>query len=189
VAVRTGPAWAEHLLSELHASDLRAEQLARPLSREQLNWRPAPEAWSIGQCLGHLLVANRVYLPPIAVALDGRRPSPVEELALGWFSRWFIRNYIAASTDATRARAPRKIRPAMEFDTAVLDEFLHSNVSARELVVRASAYDVNRIRFRNPFIPVLRFTVGTGLEIISKHEGRHLLQGERVRDAAGFPPR
>ena len=37
------------------------------------------------------------------------------------------------------------------------------------------------IRFRNPFIPLLRFTVGTGLEIVAKHESRHLLQAEGVR--------
>jgi hypothetical protein len=52
-----------------------------------------------------------------------------------------------------------------------------------------SPYDVNRIRFRNPFIPVLRFTVGTGLEILSNHQRRHLLQAERVRESLEFPGR
>ena len=50
----------------------------------------------------------------------------------------------------------------------------------RELVARASAYDVNRIRFKNPFTPLLRFTVGTGLEIVTQHQSRHLLQAEVV---------
>jgi hypothetical protein len=44
-----------------------------------------------------------------------------------------------------------------------------------------------KYNFRNPFVPVIRFTVGTGLEILSKHERRHLLQAERVRESAGFP--
>jgi hypothetical protein len=42
---------------------------------------------------------------------------------------------------------------------------------------------VNRVRFRNPFIAVIRFTIGTGLEIIARHEDRHLLQAERIRDS------
>ena len=50
----------------------------------------------------------------------------------------------------------------------------------RELVARAAGHDVNRLRFRNPFIPLIRFTVGSGFEITSKHEDRHLLQAERV---------
>ena len=52
---------------------------------------------------------------------------------------------------------------------------------------RARGYDVNRIRFQNPFIPLIYFTVGTGLEIVSKHEHRHLLQAERIRTSPAFP--
>jgi len=77
--------------------------------------------------------------------------------------------------------------PRTQVDAGILDAFLRSNQAARELVRRASRYDVNGIRFRNPFLPLLRFTVGTGLEITAKHEGRHLLQAEGVRNAAGFP--
>jgi hypothetical protein len=55
------------------------------------------------------------------------------------------------------------------------------------LVRRASAYDVNCLRFRNPFIPLLRFTVGTGLEIISRHQQRHLLQAERTKQESALP--
>ena len=180
------PVWSQRLISELEILDRRAERLARTLNREQLNWSPAPGAWSIGQCLQHLLIGNEIYLPAIATSLHGQQESPVQEVTLGRFSRWFIRNYIAPSS-TTRARAPRKIRPAAEVETSVLDAFLRSNHMARDLIRQASAYDVNGIRFRNPFIPVLRFTVATGLEIVSKHESRHLLQAERVRQSPAFP--
>jgi hypothetical protein len=48
-------------------------------------------------------------------------------------------------------------------------------------VERAADCDVNRIRFRNPFVPLIRFTLGTGLEILVRHERRHLEQAERQR--------
>ena len=51
----------------------------------------------------------------------------------------------------------------------------------------AASRIVNRIRFKNPFIPMLRFTMGTGFEIVSKHQSRHLLQAERVRESVNFP--
>ena len=182
----TIPAWSQRLISELENADGRAERLARPLTSQQLNWRPAPDAWSIGQCLQHLLISNQIYLPAIAASLEGRQQLPVPEVVLGRFSRWFIKNYIGPSNGA-RAQAPRKIRPAVEVESSVLDTFLRSNDASRNLIAKASAYDVNRIRFRNPFIPLLRFTVGTGLEIVSQHESRHLLQAERVRQAGSFP--
>jgi hypothetical protein len=69
----------------------------------------------------------------------------------------------------------------------ILESFLRSAEAARALVRQASNYDVNRIRYKNPFIPLLRFTVGAGLEIIAKHADRHLLQAETVRKSEGFP--
>jgi hypothetical protein len=85
------------------------------------------------------------------------------------------------------AAAPGKIKPRAAIDAQVLDRFLRSNARTREIIRRAADYDVNRLRFRNPFAPVIRFTVGTGLEILSQHEQRHLLQAEKVRESPGFP--
>lgn len=183
------PAWCRRLLSELEASDARAIAIARPLTPEQLNWKPAPEQWSVGQCLEHLAMANEVYLSPIAAALAGSQPGGgAGEITPGWFGRWFIRTYIAPSPHTRRARAPRKIAPVLSrVEPSMLDRFLHSNREMRDLVTRAAAHDVNRVRFTNPFIPLIHFTVGTGFELTSRHEDRHLLQAERVKQAPGFP--
>jgi hypothetical protein len=111
----------------------------------------------------------------------------VEEIALTRFGRWFIRRYIEPSADTTRARAPRKIAPGAMVDAAILERFFASNDAARLLIARAGHHDVNRIRFVNPFVPLLRFTVGTGLEILTRHQRRHLLQAERVKELRDFP--
>jgi hypothetical protein len=175
--------WSARLLSELDAADARAIAVARGLTAEQINWRAQPGEWSIGQCLEHLAVANELYLPPIQKAIEGQPSAPVDEITPGWFARWFIRNYIAPSAQTRRAKAPSKIVPSATVSPAVLDRFLATNRQVREVVHRARDLDVNRARFANPFVPVIRFTVGTGLEITAKHEARHLLQAERIRSA------
>jgi hypothetical protein len=181
------PKWSRRLISELEAADRRTEAVSKGLSVEQMNWQPRPGAWSIAQCIDHLNLANEAYLPAISAALDGHAPVKVEEIRLGWPSRWFIRNFIAPNPDGTRARAPKKIAPARDIGTGVVEALLRSNHAVEQMVRRASILDVNGIRFKNPFVPFLRFTVGTGLEIVVKHESRHLLQAERVRQAEGFP--
>ncbi|HEV3038491.1 MAG TPA: hypothetical protein VHA33_12010 [Candidatus Angelobacter sp.] len=105
----------------------------------------------------------------------------VQDITLGWFARWFITSYIEPSPKTKRARAPRKIVPGVQVEPSILERFLRSNQAVRELIRQAGNYDVNRIRFKNPLLSVLRFTVGTGLEIVSRHEQRHLLQAERAR--------
>jgi hypothetical protein len=182
-SVNHSPAWIDRLLSEFDSSDRVAGELVAGLSSEQLNWRPDPSAWSVGQCLDHLCVTNDVYLPVISSALSGQPESPVPEIRLGWFGRWFIGKYIEPSPQTSAARAPKKIVPAQRVELSVLDRFLAGNQAVRELVRRAGGHDVNRIRFQNPFIPIIRFTVGTGLEIVSRHQRRHLIQAGRVKQA------
>ncbi len=183
-------AWCVRLIAELEVNDGRAARLVQGLTIDQLNWKPSPDSWSVGQCLAHLVLANEVYLPPIAAALNGAGEGlrrPVQYVDRGWFSRWFMRNYIEPQRELAKPRrvpAPKKIVPGARVELSVLDSFLAGNRAVRELVVRAGAYNVNRIRFENPFVSWIRFTVGTGLEIVGRHQVRHLMQAERVR--AGF---
>jgi hypothetical protein len=181
------PTWAVRLAFELSANDQRAQALAAGLTEEQLNWQPELGSWSVGQCLEHLCITNEAYLTPISAALKEKPDSPVEQITPGWFGRWFIRSFVEPSPNGKRVSAPPKIRPAARVDIAVLNRFLSSNKSCRELIVRTRDKDINRIRFWNPFVPGVRFTAGTGLEIIAGHERRHLMQAERVRNLMNFP--
>jgi hypothetical protein len=181
------PAWSIRLAFELSANDQTAHALAAGLTDEQLNWQPAPGSWSVGQCLEHLCITNEAYLASISAAIREKPDSPVEQITPGRFGGWFIRSFVEPSPNTKRVRAPSKIRPAARVDPAVVDRFLSDNKSCCELIVLARRKDVNRIRFWNPFVPGVRFTVGTGLEIIAGHERRHLLQAERVRDSVSFP--
>jgi hypothetical protein len=180
-------AWSDRLAFELSANDQTAQALAAGLTEEQLNWQPATGSWSVGQCLEHLCRTNEAYLEAISAAIRDKPDSQVEQITSGWFGRWFIRSFAEPSPNSKRASAPRKIRPVARVDLAVLDQFLSANKSCRELIVRMRGKDINRIRFWNPFVPGIRFTVGTGLEIVTGHERRHLQQAECVRQSVNFP--
>ena len=185
----SAPPWHVRLVAELDAADSRAVTLARDLTDAQLNWKPRPDAWSVGQCLEHLCLSNEVYVEPIVTALE-RRPAtgPVDEITPGWFARWFIRNYIEPTTQKKPTRAPSKAVPiALNIESSILDRFLTSNQRVRDLMKLALQHDVNRVRFRNPYVPIIRFTVGTGFQIIARHNHRHLAQAERVTQSAAFP--
>src|SRR5690348_13447814 len=114
--------WQRRLVADLDAADERARALAATLSMEQLNWKPEPHAWSVGQCLDHLCVSNETYIPPITDALKGCPVHPVDDITPSWVSRWFIRRYMEPRTDQPRARAPRRIQPtASRVDASILD--------------------------------------------------------------------
>ena len=122
-------------------------------------------------------------------SLTEPRRGPVDEITPGWFGRLFIRTVIDPTTAPTKRKAPSKIVPTNTVDATILDRFLRSNDETRRVIDRAQSVDVNRVRFKNPFVWWIRFTVGTGLEIIVRHEDRHLRQAERIRSHTNFPAR
>jgi DinB superfamily len=183
------PAWPSRLVVQFDAADERTRALLAEISPEQLNWQPRPTAWSVGQCIEHLCLTNEQYFSSMSKALEGKTYGAADEITPGWFGRWFIDNFVGPSPNGKPARAPRKIIPSSRVESSVLDRFLRSNQQIRQLISRASNYDVNRIRFKNPFLPGIRFTIGTALEIICRHERRHLLQAERVANLPDFSKR
>lgn len=182
------PGWFAGLAADFDAADARAAALLKGLTSAQLNWKLDPGVWSVGQCLEHLCLSNEVYVIPMTEALPKAPTGPVDEIMLGWFARWFIRRYIEPTTQKTRGRAPRKAAPvASSIDLSIGTRFVASNDAMRALMTRARDVDVNKVRFRNPFVPLIRFTIGTGLLITARHNHRHLGQAERLLGHSQFP--
>ncbi|MFN8060387.1 MAG: DinB family protein [Vicinamibacterales bacterium] len=152
-------------------------------------WRAAPASWTVAECLDHLAVGNRVYLDAMRPAAArartrGRlRRGPARPgLVGGWFVRWL-------EPPVTRRRtiaAPAKIRPRLGPTLAsAAQDFIASHDAVRGFLREYAHLDLASVRFPNPFIRGVRFSLATGLHVIAAHERRHLWQARNVAtDAA-----
>jgi DinB superfamily len=182
------PADLAAILRRLEESDREAQALIADLDEDGFNWRPAEHSWSVAQCLDHLNVANRVYLEPIRTALElahernASRRGPIKPGVLG---RWFVRSL--EPPPRRRLPRPRKITPAERKSRAeVGEEWTRVQAAIREVVRGAAPWDLNASRFVNPFIPLVRFSVGTGFLVIDAHDRRHVWQAQQVRGNPRF---
>ncbi|MBA2335263.1 MAG: DinB family protein, partial [Blastocatellia bacterium] len=67
----------DNRISEIK-SDLRkvsedAKLIFGNFSAEQLNWQPAENAWSVGQCFEHLIKTNEQFYPEFEKIAAGTR--------------------------------------------------------------------------------------------------------------------
>jgi hypothetical protein len=176
-----------HLLDEaLDAADRDARAVVDGLSEERGTWREHPGSWSVAECLDHLATANRVYIaamrPPAERAIrDGRRRrGPAQP---GLFGRWFVGTL--EPPVKRKMKAPRKIRPRPSPPLAdSMAAFLASQDEVRAFLRTCADIDLNGVRFPNPFVRIIRFSLATGLHVIPAHDRRHLWQAWRVRRAA-----
>jgi hypothetical protein len=182
------------LAEALDAIEHEARSMAEGLTEEQGVWRTEPGSWSVAQCLDHLATANRVYLRAMeaaaapALAQGRRRREPARP---GLIGRWFVRSLEPPVKRRFKMRAPGKIvpRPSPALRDAAA-QFLASQAEVRAFLEKYADIDLAGVRFANPFIPGVRFSLATGLHVIAAHERRHLWQAHRVREAmlAGGPP-
>jgi hypothetical protein len=175
--------------TQLEASDREALALLRELNEEQLNWRPDERSWSIAQCLDHLNVTNRVYIAPMLPKIEQARKAgsawrgPIRS---GFVGRWFLGHL--EPPPKPRIPAPRNVVPASRKGRdELIEDWRRTQGELIAVLHEAAGIDVNATRFVNPFFSLLRFRVGTGLQIIAAHERRHLWQAQQVRARAEFP--
>ncbi|MEO7157278.1 MAG: DinB family protein [Vicinamibacterales bacterium] len=184
----TLPEDLQKLDDALEGAGRDARALAEGLSEELGAWREAPGSWSVAECLDHLATANRVYLdamrPPAARAQregrTARRPARP-----GLIGGWFVRSLEPPVNLRFRTKAPGKIRPRTApplGDAARM--FFASHQEARTFLRTYAGIDLAGMRFPNPFIAAVRFSLATGLHVLAAHERRHLWQAWRVRRAA-----
>ncbi len=176
------------IFQQLQKSERAAEELIIGLSPLQVNWRPNASAWSICQCLDHLARTNRIYGQAMleSIAQQHQGISATAAATPGWFGRKFVEKMEPQAR--TRFKAVKKVIPAADGDAQVaFQDFVNSHSEVRRVMASWEQVDFNRVGFRNPFVPLLRFTVATGLLIINAHDRRHLSQAERVKASDAFP--
>ena len=181
------PPELQKLLEELDAADRDANEVSAGLSEPHGTWRPSPGAWSIAECLDHLAVANRVYLAPLVqAAAKGRAQGRMRRGAArpGIIGSWFAKSLeppVRLKTKNPRLSTPRTSPPL----ASSLSAFLESQERVRDFIRANADLDFSSIRFINPFVRALRFSLATGLHVITAHDRRHLWQAWNVRQASG----
>lgn len=166
-----------------------APGLAAGLSTEQFNWRPAPNRWSIAECLGHLNVAARLFMPTFDEAIAAGRqkgqtnPGP---FAYPFLQRSFVR--LMEPPPAIRVRTPGSFTPVYgATPDAVINDFLGWQDQFLTRLQQADGLDLRRVRARSPVLPWLRYGLGIAFAAYLAHERRHIWQARQVRSNGGFP--
>jgi DinB superfamily len=158
------------------------------LSPAQLNWKPSPERWSVGQCFDHLLTSNKGYLPIIDDVLKGRKQSFWESMPLlpGLAGKLLIKSLDPATT--RKIKAPKRFEPAQsDITSSVINDFVDQQTTIVEKMKATAHLDLDRIVITSPALAAATYSLMDAYRIIVVHEHRHFQQAKRVTEETGFP--
>jgi DinB superfamily len=188
MSVEGVPADIAAIEAQLDAAEREARAVVAGLSDARGAWRSHAGSWSVAECLDHLATANRVYLramAPSAARARERQRWRRGPAVPGLIGGWFVRSLEPPVRVRSKTKAPALIRPRSSppLDDALVS-FLASQDEVRAFLRAYADIDLRGVRFPNPFVKGVRFSLATGLHVIPAHERRHLWQAWRVRQAA-----
>jgi hypothetical protein len=166
----------EHLVAHLEMTQAWLTDEVSSLSTAQLNFRPAPDRWTVAEVVQHLVVAEANYWKLLHDALK-QPPKKLKESATDADVLWY-------GIDRTRHdKTSQDQNPKdQEIDAAqALKKFLamHAQLLA---MARSSDEDL-----RGHAVPEWGVDAYQCLLEISAHEQRHILQIREIKASAGFP--
>ncbi|HEY5992933.1 MAG TPA: DinB family protein [Candidatus Udaeobacter sp.] len=184
------PHFLHTIVAEAEKNNNVARNLASGLTEDQLNWKPAPEKWSIAQCLEHLAVTSSKFDPYFASALArARKANPIKS-ALTYrptlVGGWLIKQVMPEAK--RKVPAPKVFRPSESSAIhGALESFLKQQEKFLEFVLATDGVDYNKTRLRSPVTPLMRYSLADAFVVTVVHGQRHLGQARRVRETPGFP--
>jgi len=177
----------QSLLNQLDSATSDATALTTGLSEAEANTRLSPASWSITQCLDHLALTNKLYLEPMQKAAvtaqkEGKlRRRPAHP---GFFGRYFIGKIEPPAKPGFRMNTIPKLRPEATSSLAsAFATFKSSQQTIERFIHDFADLDLASIRYTNPIVRGLNFSLATGLNILLAHERRHLWQAWNIRSA------
>ncbi len=168
---------------------IEADTLVTPLADEQFTWRPPNAAWSIAQCIDHLNVVARLYLPKLdeGIAEATRRGLYGE----GPFTHDLVGRFMIKTMEPPvrfRVKAPGPFRPEPERSRSeIMAAFRAYQVQFVDRLRQANGLDLRRAKVQSPTSRWIRMSLGAGFALMTAHERRHLWQARLVAASPGFP--
>ncbi len=181
------PTWPE-LIAAANAITEEARAVFSGLTPQQLNWKPGPDRWSVGQCLDHLVTANGEYFPLFDAILNGTKKSAFWERVPGLPALWGRMMIRSVSPDSKpKLRAPKIFQPtASSVDGAILQRFLDQQEQVIRYMKASEPLKAAKIIITSPVTSLITYSLLDAFRILVAHEQRHLLQARKVMETAGF---
>ncbi|NJW53615.1 DinB family protein [Salinimicrobium oceani] len=164
-------------------ANLRAARELNKRTEAELNYRPAPQAWSAMECIEHLNFYGNYYLPEIAQQIA---TSPYA--AEGNFKSGFLGNYFAQSMlpkeGMKKMKTLRSSNPmGKKLDKEVLQHFMAQQQQLLDLLKKAKHVSLTRTKTGISISKYIRLRVGDTFRVVVYHNQRHLLQAKRALES------
>lgn len=169
------------IVTEFENGRVRLHRLVEVLPSERWTARPAPDRWSVAECVAHLNLTTRAFRPLVEQSLEQGRRLPRSQHSgsyslgiMGGLLWWVLGR---PGRFRTKTSAPFVPGP-IESVAAVVEEFDRLQDEQIGWVRAAEGLPLGVLRVVSPFNSRVRYNLYAALSILARHQQRHLWQAE-----------
>ena len=158
------------------------------LSLTQLNWKPAQESWSIGQCFDHLIISDCLYFPTLKKIAESK-------FEMNFWENWspfgglfgkMLTNQIQENPKK-KLKAPKVFEPPeSKIDAVILERFHKHLDTLLEYIASYSKVDIDKIHITSPALKLVTYSLRRAIILLIQHEHRHINQALWVKQEKDF---
>jgi hypothetical protein len=166
-------------IRDLEAVTQTVRQLEASLSTADWKRKPSVTAWSAVECIDHLNITSRAFLPLLEQAAEQARTSTS---GVGMFTQfdsfgWLLIKGLGSKSKYSRSKTADAFVPQASLDpSAVVREFYELQSKLVALGESSKGLPLNRIRIASPFNTRIRYTAFSAFGILAVHADRHTRQ-------------
>jgi hypothetical protein len=173
------------IVASLESAQTRLHRLADQLPDARWKSRPGPDQWSAAECIEHLNLTSRAYIPLLRHALEvGTKPATPptryrKDFLGGLFSALVGPLPRIAKRRLGRVKTTGEFVPqpkATRVETVAEFDRLQAELIA--ITRQADGFPLGEMKIVSPFGGKIRYNVYSALVILPRHQDRHLGQAE-----------
>ena len=172
----------QDIADDFRRASARLDALLARVPDERWNVRPAPERWSVAECIEHLNLTAEAFLPPLRAAIatgQGQAARPGQRFRrdlMGWFLWKVMPPPARMKAKTTPGFVPTASAPRAEI-VARFEEFQREQL---DLLDAADGLDLQALRVPSPFSTRVHYNLYSAFSILPRHQHRHIWQAEQT---------
>lgn len=149
-------------------------------SIEELNYRKSTESWNTLECLEHLNLYGRFYIPEIDKRINSSKTIPQKEFKSGFLGNYFAKSMLPKDK-LNKMKTFKSMNPIHKnLHKSVLEEFISQQNQMLELLEKSRNVNLEKVKTGLSITNLIKLKLGDTFRFVINHNTRHIVQVKNI---------
>ena len=176
------------ITNSMESAQSRLRRLSDKISEREWNKHPGPDRWSAAECVEHLNLTSKAYVPLLRDAVSRARKSsdPPRKHYRRDPAGWLFSLMVGPIRGLWKLRMPRvKTSPAFVPKAGrpkgqILSDFVRLQSELEAVIRSGDGLPLDSVKIVSPFGGRMKYSAYSALVIVARHQHRHIEQAEEA---------